>query len=165
MKESAKGRFFEKCCEASRCRICYQWGLPRLFYEGKYHLQPLGRGGVVRIFLQRITQSVSYSLHYGNVSFISGKDKSRQISKPATFSFSCTDVCYMGLFTYYVSHIWGGLDPLPFFVSDCQKLAYPPSPLCQRCQHLDTPHFPSFRRFLTRKIPHTGDTKSLDRCG
>ena len=56
-----------------------------------------------------------------------------------------------GLFTNYVSHIWGG-SGLSVIVSDCQQLAYSPSPLCQRCQHLATPPFPSFRRFLTGKI-------------
>ena len=33
----------------------------------------------------------------------------------------------------------GGSGHPPHFVSDCQQLAYPPSPLCQRCQHLATP--------------------------
>ena len=33
-----------------------------------------------------------------------------------------------GLFTYYVSHILGVLEPPPPFVSVCQQLAYPPSP-------------------------------------
>ena len=40
-----------------------------------------------------------------------------------------------------------------FLIKDCQWLSaigLPPSPLCQRCQHLATLPFPSFRRFLTR---------------
>ena len=60
-----------------------------------------------------------------------------------------------GLFTYYVSQNWGGVQtPPPPLSAKNQKLAYTPSPPCQKNQKPTDPPSPPCQKsyFVTLKI-------------